>query len=158
MDESRLFFDTRAELLQWTDNQQQWMREREAVNKAAGTGERIREQLAEHRVFMEGIKRRAQAYAEVQHRGQALEEHAPPGEKRQVEEANAELTARWEELTRGALKRQRSLEEALIQSGKFDEVLAELLEWLSTKLPPLEAQLGAGKYLGKGNLMRHFPL
>ncbi|KAI3410026.1 hypothetical protein GPALN_006390 [Globodera pallida] len=148
LDESRLFFDSRRDLLRWTDEQQRWLHDREAENSARGTGEHIREALADQREFAESIQRKAGVYEDVRRRGGALEEHAPPGEKLQLVDANEELDRRWETLTRDALRRQRALEEALIQSGKFDEVLAELLDWLATVLPPLEAELHAGNHLG----------
>uniref|UniRef100_A0A914HD60 GAR domain-containing protein n=1 Tax=Globodera rostochiensis TaxID=31243 RepID=A0A914HD60_GLORO len=148
LDESRLFFDSRRELLRWTDEQQRWLHDREAENSACGTGEHIREALADQREFAKGIQRKTGVYDDVRRRGGALEEHAPLGEKLQLVDANEELDRRWETLTRDALRRQRSLEEALIQSGKFDEVLAELLDWLATVLPPLEAELHAGNHLG----------
>ncbi|KAL3114470.1 hypothetical protein niasHT_019974 [Heterodera trifolii] len=149
LDESRLFFDSRRDLLHWTEDQQRWLREREAAEPSStGTGERIREALTEHRTLADALHRKTGIYDEVRRRGSALAEHAPPSEKMQLDEANEEMTRCWEALTRAALRRQRSLEEALIQSGKFDEVLAELLNWLGMVLPPLEAELNAGNFLG----------
>lgn len=75
-------------------------------------------------------------------------EHAPPAEKRRIESANDQLGNEWAELGKRTLKRQRSLEEALIQSGHFDEVLAELLEWLKKELPPIENELLTQNYFG----------
>lgn len=42
----------------------------------------------------------------------------------------------------------RSLEEALAQSGKFDEVLTELFGWLNDTLPQLEAEIATLNTLG----------
>lgn len=36
----------------------------------------------------------------------------------------------------------------MVQSGKFDEALAQMLNWLSQHLPPLEDELTAGKMAG----------
>uniref|UniRef100_A0A915N437 GAR domain-containing protein n=1 Tax=Meloidogyne javanica TaxID=6303 RepID=A0A915N437_MELJA len=95
--------------------------------------------------------------------GNLLGEHAPPAEKRRIESANDQLGNEWTELGKRTLKRQRSLEEALIQSGHFDEVLAELLEWLKKELPPIENELLTQNYFGDidtmNTLMReHFEL
>lgn len=44
--------------------------------------------------------------------------------------------------------RKRLLDDALVQSGKFDEALAQLLSWLNEKLPPIELELKEGKMHG----------
>ena len=145
-DEASLFFTSRQELLDWADEQQKWLASKEA--EKTGTGERIRELLDEHKHLMEQIQRRNGLYEDTRLRGDILGEHAPAPEKRKIEEANEELRQEWTELSKKALKRQRSLEEALIQSGRFEEVLAELLEWLQTKLPPLEEDWKTDNYFG----------
>lgn len=147
LNEAQLFFGTRQQLMAWVDEQKRWMGERQA--ERAGTGERIRELLGEHRTFAEGIRRRTQDYEDAWQRGRALEEYAPPMEKARLEQAREELREQWEQLAKMVLKRQRSLEEALIQSGKFEEVLTELLGWLGAELDPLEKQLEADRYFGR---------
>lgn len=44
--------------------------------------------------------------------------------------------------------RQRSLEEALAQSGKFEEIMAEMLSWLDSNLPLLEADVASENQMG----------
>lgn len=144
--EASLFFNSRQELLDWANEHRKWLISKEA--EKTGTGERIRELLDEHKHLMEQIQRRNGLYEDTRFRGDALGEHAPAPEKRQIEEANEQLRQEWTELSKKALKRQRSLEEALIQSGRFEEVLTELLEWLQKKLPPLEEEVKSANYFG----------
>lgn len=40
------------------------------------------------------------------------------------------------------------MEEALSQSGKFEEVMAEMLSWLDATLPPLEADVASENQMG----------
>lgn len=44
--------------------------------------------------------------------------------------------------------RKRLLDEALVQSGKFDEALAQMLSWLGQQLGPLEAEIASGRMAG----------
>lgn len=118
LEEANAFFDACADLLRWMDEQRRWLKERETERN--GTGERIREMLEEHRTFVGRMERRADAVEETRTRGKALEEHAPPGEKRTVEERNEELGGRWEEMGRAVVRRQHSLE---VKCGRINNDL-----------------------------------
>ncbi|KAF7636202.1 GAR domain-containing protein [Meloidogyne graminicola] len=146
LDDSRLFFIAQQELIDWINEQFKLLDEKE--NEKLGTGDRIRELLEEHRKLQDQINRRNGLYEETRLRGNMLSEHAPTTEKRKIELENDKLVNEWTELGKRILKRQRSLEEALIQSGHFDEILAELLEWLGNELPPIENELLTQNYFG----------
>jgi hypothetical protein len=64
LEESKHFFGSRKELLDWIEEQQNWLQEKEA--EKMGTGERIRELLDEHkRRLMEQIQRRGGHYEDT---------------------------------------------------------------------------------------------
>uniref|UniRef100_A0A915MYH2 Uncharacterized protein n=1 Tax=Meloidogyne javanica TaxID=6303 RepID=A0A915MYH2_MELJA len=148
LDDSRLFFVAQQELIDWIEEQLKLLDEKET--EKMGTGDRIRELLEEHKKLQDQVRRRTGLFDETR---QYIDLKSILkyflkflAEKRRIESANDHLGNEWTELGKRTLKRQRSLEEALIQSGHFDEVLAELLEWLKKELPPIENELLTQNY------------
>ena len=153
--ESQTYFNAYNELVEFLDGADEDLKREGGVPSDSATGDRIRETLEEHKQLQEDLHSRKPQYETTLKRGRALEEHAPTGEKSQVHEANEELTKKWKHINQEALKRQQSLEEALVQSGKFDEAFAEVSKWLNAKLPKLEDEVAADKSQGDLETLTH---
>ena len=149
--------------MRWIDERGKFLREKTVE---PSTGDQIRGLLEEHKKLQEEIQFRQSSFQTTYRRGEALEEHAPPNERRDLSGQVLALRQKWDELNKNSLKRldlisstkwfttitlffrQRSLEDALVQSGRFDEILSELFEWLSANLAPLEAECHSPNSLG----------
>lgn len=44
--------------------------------------------------------------------------------------------------------RKQSMEEALVQSGQFDDIIGEIFDWMGAKLPTLVEECTSQKFLG----------
>jgi dystonin len=148
MGESETYFNARNELVNFLDEADKELQKYGGMPSDSATGERIRETLEEHKKIQEELHTRKPQYETTIKRGRTLEDHAPIGEKPQVHEANEELTRKWKNMNQEAIHRQRSLEDALVQSGKFDEAFAEVSKWLNKTLPKLEDEVTADKSQG----------
>ncbi|KAK0426456.1 hypothetical protein QR680_009719 [Steinernema hermaphroditum] len=133
----RLFFDGQADLLDWIEEKATMLAEQET--SPATTGDRIRQELEEHNAFARELADLQPKYDATERRGKALQEHAPLHEKAPVGEASEELSQKWTSLCATSVQRKRALEDALAQSGKFDEALKSLADWLAVVLPEVGA-------------------
>ncbi|VDK47914.1 unnamed protein product [Gongylonema pulchrum] len=94
--------------------------------------------MEKHRGFQHELAERQVMYEATYKRGKTLAEHAPRAEQAGINLTNELLKQKWTELISAALQRQRSIEEALLACGQFDEALSSLREWLEKELPNLE--------------------
>ncbi|TKR92402.1 hypothetical protein L596_007064 [Steinernema carpocapsae] len=129
----RLFFDAHADLLDWIEENAGKLAEQET--SPVSTGDRIRQELEEHTVFARELADLQPKYDSTERRGKALQEHAPQHEKPAIGAANEDLRQKWTSLCAASVQRKRALEDALAQSGKFDEALTSLTDWLEVVLP-----------------------
>ena len=68
----------------------------------------------------------------VTSQGQGLIKSAPPGSNTSGLETDLEsLADRWAELSEKVSEREKDLDGALLQSGKFQDAMASLLTWLA---------------------------
>ncbi|KAK7099742.1 hypothetical protein V1264_022800 [Littorina saxatilis] len=68
----------------------------------------------------------------VTSQGQALIKSAPPGSNTSGLETDLEsLSDRWADLSAKVSEREKNLDSAMLQSGKFQEAMASLLTWLA---------------------------
>lgn len=126
----------------------QTLKEEEAISNDSATGDRLRGVLEENKELLEELASKKPLYESTEKRGKTLQDHAPTVEKPDIHKLNTELANKWKKVHSDALKRQRSIEDALVQSGKFDEALEEAFKWLSSKLPSLEADVANGNCQG----------
>ena len=148
----------------WLETQQTTLDALDAVEP--NTVERLRESIEAHRKMEAAIAERAPSYEQLAVAGRQLVDRAPNNEKREIGGRTEALRSAWERINETMLKRRvcarldfgknksrafcrkRSLDDALIQSSQFDDALAALLAWLAEALPPVEAELAAGRWHG----------
>ncbi|KAI6230951.1 Growth-Arrest-Specific protein 2 Domain containing protein [Aphelenchoides besseyi] len=140
-----------ADLADWTGKQNAQL---DAKNVEPATAERIREQLAEHRDLQSEVQKRQAEYETIYADGRQLVDRAPNNEKKEMSRQIEKLRESWTTLTDKVLKRARSLDNALVQSGKFDEALSQLLLWLDGVLPPIESELNDGRMHGDSDSLQ----
>ncbi|MFH4984516.1 hypothetical protein AB6A40_011225 [Gnathostoma spinigerum] len=133
--EARLFFDAYAELSSWINESDKIMNQQ----TVEATGDKLREALDRHKEFQRELASRQPMYDTVCKRGRALEEHAPRSEQSSISEKVENLRQIWTHLCNLSVQRQRDIEEALLASGRFDEALSSLRDWLSIQLPSLRS-------------------
>jgi phospholipid N-methyltransferase len=68
--------------------------------------------------------------------GRTCRDHAPVDEKDIIQKMLDEARAKWSSLSNKCVDRARTLEEALLMSGQFDEAVRALIAWLSSEAAP----------------------
>lgn len=72
---------------------------------------------------------------------QELTERTSAEQAAALKEPLSAVNARWDELLRGVVERQRQLENALLRLGQFQHALAELMAWIDSTDRTLEREL-----------------
>uniref|UniRef100_A0A7E4ZUS0 GAR domain-containing protein n=1 Tax=Panagrellus redivivus TaxID=6233 RepID=A0A7E4ZUS0_PANRE len=152
--ESQNFFNAFNDLMSFLDGADATLSDAGDIASDSATADHLRDSLDEHKKVIDDLAARKQLYEVTEKRGRGLRDHAPNAERPKIEETMNLLTNRWKATNAAAHKRQRSLEDAIVQSGKFDEALADVLSWLGSTLPPLEAELAGGKLEGDVNTLQ----
>lgn len=115
MVDTQEFVESRDELLHWIEASMEQLGVK--INEGASTAqERIREGIDEHKAFQEQIHRRSSTFETTCLRGKALEDHAPPNEKKTKRNEVETLKQRWDELKKLSAKRYVLLFEFLLYS------------------------------------------
>ncbi|MCP9258009.1 hypothetical protein DINM_001173 [Dirofilaria immitis] len=133
--EARLYFEAHVQLVNWISSSLKWV-----TNEYAETtsGDRLRIDLEKHKKFQHELMEQQVIYEATYKRGKTLSEHAPREEQKEIDLMNEMLKERWTQLVNAALQKQRSIEDALLACGQFDEALFSLREWLEKSLPNLQ--------------------
>ncbi|KAM3720341.1 Microtubule-actin cross-linking factor [Dirofilaria immitis] len=133
--EARLYFEAHVQLVNWISSSLKWV-----TNEYAETtsGDRLRIDLEKHKKFQHELMEQQVIYEATYKRGKTLSEHAPREEQKEIDLMNEMLKERWTQLVNASLQKQRSIEDALLACGQFDEALFSLREWLEKSLPNLQ--------------------
>ncbi|XP_022254698.1 microtubule-actin cross-linking factor 1-like [Limulus polyphemus] len=83
--------------------------------------EEFKNEVDPHMVEVEGLNRQAQD----------LMERTSPHQALSIREPLADINRRWDELLKGIVERQQSLENAILKLGQFQLALDELLSWIT---------------------------
>ncbi|VDK80304.1 unnamed protein product, partial [Onchocerca ochengi] len=135
LQEARLYFTSHVQLVNWITSSFKWVNDQYVQTVS---GDRLRIDLEKHRKFQHELMEQQAAYEAIYKRGKALSEHAPREEQGGIDLMNEMLKEKWTQLVNATLQKQRSIEDALLASGQFDEALSSLREWLEKSLPNLQ--------------------
>ncbi|CAJ0560941.1 unnamed protein product, partial [Mesorhabditis spiculigera] len=80
-------------------------------------------------------------YEAVRRRGQSVCDHAPKAERRELEGRSDGLKKEWERLDKMSKERLRKAEEAVLESGAFEDAIADLEAWCDAELLDAETDL-----------------
>lgn len=69
------------------------------------SGKQIRHLLEQHKAIHEQIQSKNNEFITLYQRGKALEDHAPPNERKKLSTATEDLRKKWEELNQNDLKK-----------------------------------------------------
>ncbi|XP_076359130.1 microtubule-actin cross-linking factor 1, isoforms 6/7-like [Tachypleus tridentatus] len=83
--------------------------------------EEFKKEVDPHMVEVEGLNRQAQD----------LMQRTSPDQALSIREPLAEINRRWDELLKGIVERQQSLENAILKLGQFQLALDELISWIT---------------------------
>ncbi|KAG5872490.1 hypothetical protein JTB14_037535 [Gonioctena quinquepunctata] len=92
----------------------------DAVKKQIDQLKKFKDEVDPHMVKVEALNRQAQELTERTSADQAAS----------IKEPLSAVNKRWDDLLRGIVERQRSLENALLRLGQFQHALNELLVWI----------------------------
>ncbi|CAJ0916087.1 unnamed protein product, partial [Mesorhabditis belari] len=70
----------------------------------------------------------------VRRRGQSVGDHAPKTERKEIEKKNGQLKKDWDQLEKVATDRLRKAEEAVLESGAFDDAIEDIEAWIDAML------------------------
>ncbi|EFO27979.2 spectraplakin [Loa loa] len=135
LQEARFYFESHAEVIDWITSRLQWISDQYAQTASC---DRLRSDLDKHRKFQHELTKQQTVYEATYKRGKVLSEHAPRKEQAGIDLMNELLKERWTQLVNATLQKQRSIEDALLACGQFDEALSSLREWLEKSLPNLQ--------------------
>uniref|UniRef100_A0AAF5PYW1 GAR domain-containing protein n=2 Tax=Wuchereria bancrofti TaxID=6293 RepID=A0AAF5PYW1_WUCBA len=135
LQEARYYFESHARVIDSITSSLKWIDDQYAQT---ASGDRLRTDLEEHRKFQHELTERQAVYETIYKRGKTLSEHAPREEQAEIDLMNELLKERWTQLVNATLQKQRSIEDALLTCGQFDEALSSLREWLEKSLPNLQ--------------------
>ncbi|VDN02146.1 unnamed protein product [Thelazia callipaeda] len=136
LQEAQLYFGSHSELIDWIDNgNAKW---NGSEYKQATSGSQLRLDLEQHREYQNELNERQTMYEATFKRGKSIAEHAPRDEQKGINLMNEILKEKWTQLVNTTLYRHRSIEDALLACGQFDEALLSLREWLEKSLPDLQ--------------------
>uniref|UniRef100_A0A0R3RSE7 GAR domain-containing protein n=1 Tax=Elaeophora elaphi TaxID=1147741 RepID=A0A0R3RSE7_9BILA len=135
LQEARVYFASYTEVTDWITSRLKWIDDQYAQT---ASGDRLRIDLEKHRKFQHELSERQAVYEATYKRGKTLSEHAPREEQGEIVQMNDLLKERWNQLINATLQKQRSIEDALLACGQFDEALSSLREWLEKSLPDLQ--------------------
>ncbi|KAK6106184.1 Spectrin repeat family protein [Brugia pahangi] len=135
LQEARYYFESHAQVIDSITSSLKWIDDQYAQT---ASGDRLRTDLEKHRKFQHELMERQAVYETIYKRGKTLSEHAPREEQAEIDLMNGLLKERWTQLVNATLQKQRSIEDALLTCGQFDEALSSLREWLEKSLPSLQ--------------------
>ncbi|XP_042210424.1 microtubule-actin cross-linking factor 1-like isoform X40 [Homarus americanus] len=85
---------------------------------------KFKDEVDPHMVKVEALNR------SLRRQAQELKERTSPDQAAAIMEPLGEVNRRWDELLKGIVQRQRSLEYALLKLGQFQHALKELMVWI----------------------------
>ncbi|GMT26946.1 hypothetical protein PFISCL1PPCAC_18243, partial [Pristionchus fissidentatus] len=129
--ETETWLDGVASLEDWMD---EIKRKTDATPPTTSDVDRLKSALEEAKSTADEVSARRPQFEMTRKRGISLCEHAPKGERKEIEKRNDELRKRWESAAAAADARCTEAEKAVLEGGAFSEALANLEEWLDGEL------------------------